>query len=134
MGMYTELNMTFEIREDAPEDFVRTLRSMLEDGEPNNYGQTHRLFSLESARWKWMLRFSSDSFAANQARSMMWKDEGEDPTWHVVILCSFRNYEGEVEAFVDWVTPYIVGYRGDFLGYSRLEAYREPELIYLGGR
>lgn len=52
---------------------------------------------------------------------------------YVSFRSSLKNYDGEIEAFFDWVTPHVVnsGAPGRvFIGYSLSEDATEPTLYY----
>jgi hypothetical protein len=51
--------------------------------------------------------------------------------WSLLGKGDIKNYEGEIEKFFEWIIPYVDGYPGDFIGYSRYEEDLKPTLIYL---
>lgn len=51
--------------------------------------------------------------------------------WSLVSYSSFKNYDGEVEAFFDWLKPFVDDEPGTLIGYHRYEEYEEPTLVYL---
>ena len=51
-----------------------------------------------------------------------------DQGWYLTVRCSFKNYDDEIELFLDWLAPYIETY--GFLGYHRYEEFDDPTLIY----
>ncbi len=48
---------------------------------------------------------------------------------YLCIRCNFKNYDGEIDKFVDWIMPYLEEIDGDFLGFSRYEEFNDPKLI-----
>jgi len=44
---------------------------------------------------------------------------------------NLKNYESEIDTFIDWITPYLNKLPGDFLGFERYEECTEPTLIYM---
>lgn len=59
----------------------------------------------------------------------------------LAIHSSLKDYGGETEAFIDWITPHLDMHYGDFLGYSLYEdscddeeLYREHPTLYFYGR
>ncbi|MDO7204281.1 hypothetical protein Q5M85_09125 [Paraclostridium bifermentans] len=42
-----------------------------------------------------------------------------------------KNYDNEIDKFIDWIKPYVEGSWYKFLGYKRNEENKEPKLIYL---
>lgn len=126
MGMYTEFHFNIQLREDTPKQVFEILRVML--GDSSDYIQPeHDLF--RTPRWEWMLRSDSCYFDA-QTCSTLTKDEYLE-TWFLGVRCNLKNYDNEIEKFVDWIKPYVEGYPGKFLGFYRHEESEEPTLIYM---
>jgi len=75
---------------------------------------------------------SSQYFATSKAQSAVWLDE-VDGRYRVLIRSNLKNYDDEIEKFIDWITQYIHAVGGDFLGYSRSETTQVPTLIYCPG-
>lgn len=124
MGMYTELNIAVEIENN--ENVIRKLHFMLgtskEDVEIN-----HPLFG--TYRWAWMLQSNSYYFPG-QADSKLYRDDlyKDDPMYFLNIRCNLKNYDDEINLFLDWLCPYII--TEGFLGYTRYEENDNPTLIY----
>ena len=50
----------------------------------------------------------------------------------LVVRSDFKNYNGEIGKFFDWITPYIEkGGDKTFIGYSLYEEDDEPKLYYV---
>lgn len=49
-------------------------------------------------------------------------------TWKINIRANLKNYDSEIEEFLDWLEPYIG--TEDFIGYMRYEEWEDPTLIY----
>jgi hypothetical protein len=128
MGTYTEINCAFELIKETPQDVIAILTHMLDrrNHRPTPM-PTHPLFETES--WDMLLTSSSYYFAATEAQSAVWLDE-IDGQHRVAIRSNLKNYDDEIEEFIDWITPYIDALPGDFLGYSRYENTEVPTLIY----
>ncbi len=134
MGMYTEFRYVARLKDNLPPDVLRVLEVMLGDSGVDSLPAMpdHPLFQDVSAgRWQWMLRCSAPYFDA-ATHSVMWYDTAITQRF-LNVQCSLKNYEEEIEKFVDWMAPYIDAVEGDFLGYSRYEEDREPTLIYHQG-
>lgn len=127
MGMYTEFHFNSEMKKDLPQDVVDILKYMtgIIEEQPTELPD-HPLFKTD--RWDYMLRTGSYYFDADPIVSLRW-----DEISNAYYLCSrsdFKNYFDEIEKFIDWITPYLNKYEGDFLGFSRYEEYEEPCLIF----
>lgn len=127
MGMYTELHFNSDIKKDTPDSVIEILKYMLGEceDEPKDLPD-HPLF--RTRRWNWMFQCDSYYFDAETHSTMNFDDISKS-----YVLClrfNVKNYDSEIEHFVDWVMPYLDKYDGDFLGFSRYEEYEEPTLIY----
>ena len=123
MGMYTELNMAVSLSSDTPERVVETLKFMLGDSEKRVLDD-HALFA--TTRWDIMLRCDSYYFDGRTDSSMIQDDI--DHEYKLNIRCNFKNYDNEIELFLNWLQPYMKTF--GFIGYTRYEEYDDPYLIY----
>ncbi len=126
MGMYTEFCFAAELKPDTPESVLAVLRFMLGEIEEEPPLPAHPLFLTQ--RWDWMLR--SDSYGFDADTHSVLRLEDVTDTYFLTIRCNLKNYDNEIEWFVDWITPYLKKFPGDFLGYQRYEGNEEPMLIY----
>lgn len=130
MGMYTEFHFNVELKESIQPDMLKILKYML--GEIDEIGDTklpeHPLFA--TSRWEGMLRSDSYYFDADTHSTLRNDWQGG---WFLCIRCNLKNYDSEIEKFIDWIMPYCDKFEGDFLGFYRYEETEEPTLIYMGG-
>lgn len=128
MGMYTELDFNSELRKDTPEQVIDTLKYMVGDVEEKpKYLPDHELFSKK--RWEYMLRMDSYYFDADTKSTLRFDDISD--TYYLNIRCNLKNYDDEIESFIDWIMPYVKEYKreGDFLGFYRYEEDEDPTII-----
>jgi hypothetical protein len=125
MGMYTELHYNVELRSDVPAEVLAALRYMLDSDQPEARCD-HPLF--ETDRWSVMLRMSSAYFPSRTHSELF----NEYDRWHLGVRCNLKNYDGEIEKFIDWMDPYVDAFEGDFLGFHRYEESDDPVLIRKG--
>jgi len=127
MGMYTELIFGADLKKDTPENVIEALKYMIGDTE-----EKPKDFPLPNGRCECLFRGSSYYFGVNSPVSKMWKDDiGEN--WVLSTRSNIKNYEGEIEAFLEWIEPYIdggSGYRDMYaiVTYGEAEA---PNIYYL---
>ena len=129
MGMYTELHYNVELIENVPEEVLDVLRHMLYTGEemlPEPPLPDHALF--ESDRWHYMLVMDSYYFSGDTHSTLRYDDISKEYT--LSIRCNLKNYDNEIEKFIDWIHPYIAKEVGDFLGFWRYEEVNTPTLIF----
>lgn len=125
MGMYTKLSVDIRFRENLPEEVITALNIM----SGNNYYVSqalpeHDLF--KTPRWDFMLLCSSyyhTPFSLNKFT----KDE-ISKTYYLTSSSDFKNYNGEIDLFFDFIAPYV---EDGFLGYSQYEEAEHPTLHYV---
>jgi len=126
MGMYTEFHFNAELKQDTPDEVIHILLYMLNQVEDEPDIPKHDFF--KSARWRWMLQSDSYYFAADTHSTLRFDHISQ--SFYLCIRCNLKNYDSEIDRFIDWIAPYIDCYEGDFLGFKRYEEFNEPELIY----
>lgn len=127
MGMYTELHLAVELKEDTPEDVMNILKYMPERGEKEAIPvPDHPLFKTE--RWSGMLNSGSCSFPVTCSRLTERKASYSPAT--LLAHFNIKNYSGEIEAFLDWIMPHIDASYGQFIGYRMYEEDEHPTILY----
>lgn len=127
MGMYTEFHFNVELKRDVPEEVISALKYMTTvDGlEPTDLPY-HPLFWTD--RWYYMLTCDSYYFPMIPATSLLYDNIAK--CYFLSVRSNFKNYDDEIEKFLDWISPYVVD-TIDFAGFYRYESAEEPTLIYL---
>lgn len=126
MGMYTEFHFNSELKSNCPTQVIDILRYMLGDKEESPALPDHPIFKTD--RWRHMLRTDSYYFDADTHSTLRYDDIAE--AHFLCIRCNLKNYNGEIEKFVDWIDPYLDKMAGEFLGFSRYEETETPTLLY----
>ncbi len=132
MGYYTEFHFNCELKTDTPNEVIQLLKDMCstfmseEEAISTPNLPDHPLF-YTTERW-WMMLRGWGGFAA-PVRSEVTKPDGLN-AGTLSIRCHFKNYDDEIEKFLDWVDPYLKAYSGEFLGFYRGEDTDEPTLVY----
>jgi hypothetical protein len=127
MGMYTELHFNASLLRSVPKEVINVLQYMI-DGDILESIETpdHPLF--EADRWGIMLRCDSYYFDADTHSTLRF-DEIHNG-YYLCIRSNLKNYDGEIEKFIDWIHPYLDAFDGDFLGFYRYEEDEIPTLIF----
>lgn len=130
MGMYTELNIAVRLK--LSDNALKILEFMAGQSENEDFEKPdHPLFDSETARWKYMLCCDSAYFDHTASSSLV-NDRyyAEEDTLERVlnVRCDLKNYNDEIENFLDWIYPYSE--TGGFIGYMRYEEDEDPTLIY----
>ena len=123
MGMYTELVLGAEIENN--QDVISIIKYMLGESNVKPQLPEHSLFKTD--RWKYMLHCDSYYFAGT-THSNLKCDAILGIRYFLTIRSNLKNYDSEIEKFLDWLCPYIKTY--GFLGYKRYEEFEDPTLIY----
>ncbi len=119
MGMYTKLILFgVDLKPDTPPLVLSTLEKMVQGlptplEEPMELPE-HGLFLT----WRWRFMLCSHSTLSTL----------EDR--HLTVQCYIKNYESEIELFLDWIAPYV--WEWGFAGYTQYEESNDPLLVYFG--
>ena len=97
MGMYTELVMACELKEDVPEEVIETLKYMANDIDYLATVPVHPLF--ETDRWKWMLR--SDSYYFDGKTHSAFDYDDISKSYYITVRCNLKNYCDEIQEFLN---------------------------------
>ena len=130
MGMYTELHFNAELKGNVPKNVIDTLKYMINkhndiDFDPSQVFK-HQLFSTD--RWPVMLQCDSYYFSADTNSTLRYDDIAK--SYFLCIRSNLKNYDGEIEHFIDWIHPYLDELEGDYLGHYRYEEDDIPTLIF----
>jgi hypothetical protein len=127
MGMYTEINCAFEMKKDTPVEVLNLLKYMVGDvlDEPV-YLPDHPLF--KTSRWSYVLRCDSYYFDGDSHSTVRLDDISN--SYYVTIRSNLKNYDDEIDKFIDWISPNLDKYPGDFIGYKRYEENEVPTLLF----
>ena len=128
MGMYTEFIFNSRLK-DINKNTINILEHMTGIEKEGLNLPSHPLF--KSSRWTFMLR--SDSYYFDSVTNSKLNFDELTNKYTLNITCNFKNYDGEISKFIDWISPYIDKIEGELVGYSRYEEFQEPDLIYYSG-
>ena len=133
MGMYTEMYVKAIFKENLPNDVVNIIKYMLGMGDIKVEDlklPDHELF--KTPRWECMLRSSSHYHIPFALNKFIYNEISEK--YFLVARADFKNYNGEIEKFFDWLKPYLQReFDKTLIGYSLYEVDTEPKLDYLEG-
>lgn len=128
MGHYTQLCFNAELKKETPREVISTVRWLLgeheeEDG-PLDAGLVAKTYEGMFNTW---------SFYHAPAGSKSFLRRNRSDEWYLSVLCDIKNYSSQLEAFVEWIKPWVAprGQDKTFLGYTMYEESDEPTLIYL---
>ena len=126
MGMYTELIFGASLKKDTPETVINALKYMIGETEEKPLD-----FPLPDGRCESLFQYGSYYFAINEPVKKMWLDE-IDKEWRISTRSNLKNYEGEIETFLEWIEPYIESGSGNREMYAIVlyEEFDEPTIYY----
>ena len=127
MGMYTELIFGAELKQDTPKNVIEALKYMIGDTE-----EKPTKFPLPNGRCEWLFESASGYFGVDRAVSKMWFGD-ISKRWALSTRSNIKNYECEIEVFLEWIKPYIYngsGYR-DMYAIVTYEEAEVPDIYYL---
>lgn len=122
MGMYTELVFKASLKDDIPNDVKEVLEYMFGSGETPKTLPENKLFDLP--RWKSIGWCSSFYHHPESVRSYS-RTRG-----YIFSRSDLKNYDGEIEAFLDWIDPYLDELPGHCIGWTWYEEFDSPTLVY----
>lgn len=124
MGMYTELFISTRIVDDKK--VIDILKYMIGETDIMSELPDHKLFKV-CDRWDFMLKCSSYYFVPRVIHLLEYDDIGK--YWCFINRSDFKNYDNEVNLFIDWIKPYLAD-KDEMFAYSRYEEDKEPTIYY----
>lgn len=126
MGSYTEVFFRAEVDEEA----YRVLERIFNGTEPENFAHLDPFFRKTRA---WAVFRGQSSYHPGPFHTLIDLDERYSLRC-VSFRSSLKNYDGEIEAFFNWVLPHVQPELGrQFIGYSLHEESQDPTLYHTEG-
>ena len=122
MGMYTEIYVNVDFKEDTPPDFIKVIEAVVS-------GNTEGLDL--PGRWSCLFRNCSCYTPRTRTAKLTYDEIAKQ--YSLIGKGDIKNYQGEIEAFFDYITPWVEkDYDNEpmFIGYHRYEEDNEPTLVY----
>jgi hypothetical protein len=126
MGMYTELVLKCEIKKDTPPDVIAVLRHLFADDNIPATLPEHEFFKCGA----WSRIGSCSSFYHHPRPVNDYNTESSFQAARIFSRSDLKNYDGEIEKFIDWVSPYLDCDEEQCIGWSWYEECDSPMLIY----
>lgn len=122
--MFTELIFGAALKKETPSEVIETLRYMVGDIE-----EPQKLAFDVGRNPLWG---GSYYFGVNESVSKIWFDN-IDNQWHISTRSNIKNYDSEIEQFLEWVKPWIEDGSGarDMYAIVIYEESDEPTIYYL---
>lgn len=127
MGMYTELVLKCRIKESAPDSVMEVINHLFCGAEAPENLPAHPFFGLK--RWHCIGGMSSFYHHPKVVNSVPKFDFTNSN--YIFSRSDIKNYDGEIEAFIDWIKPYLENEEGECIGWSWYEEELQPTLIII---
>ena len=124
--MYTEIYINVDLKKDTPDDVIKVLKALcriLPDQECDEV--------IADYPDMWICLFSNMSYYTPSTNCKFLEFDTISNQWSLLGKGDIKNYGNEIEEFFEWIMPYVDGYPGDFIGYSRYEEDQKPTLMFL---
>lgn len=126
MGMYTEIYVNVDLRKETPENVITTLKAMC---GMLSYEEADTVLEHHPKRWHCL--FSNMSYYTPSTYCQFLNFDDISQQWSLLGKGDIKNYAQEIQAFFKWIMPWVDGYPGDFIGYSRYEENKVPTLYFI---
>lgn len=125
MGMYTEIYVNVDLKEDTPECAIKTIKAVCE-GDWEQLGHEGR-----PSRWA-MLFGNGSCYTPNTEVSELTCD-GINEGYSLLGKGDIKNYGSEIEEFFEFIAPHVESHPKipTFIGYMRYEEQDMPTLAYV---
>lgn len=124
MGMYTEFNAAMCFKKETPSGVIKIIQCLLGEEKWPEILPDHDFFKCE----RFCMTLTCGSYYFPSISDSKMKRDHIDREYHLNIRSNLKNYDNEIEKFLDYIRPYIE--TEGFLGYMRYEDSEEPTLIY----
>ncbi len=141
MGHYTELYCNIKLRRDTPKVVIDLLERVVCKGDLGTdkclFDTSdvfkpeidHKFFKCD----RWYMLLLSNNFDETKGSSFFFSNPHRGNGYRVLSLnTEFKNYENEIECFIDWITPYVAGHKKkQYLGWWKSESMNNRINIYI---
>lgn len=127
MGIYTEINVCFDLHRDTSKEVVDILHSLIDGIDEPTVLPEHEFFKCD--RWRMVACCDSYYFGGFTNNKMIFDTISK--TWKINIRANLKNYDSEIEKFLDWLAPNIE--TNGFIGYAKIgyTKFKNPILVYI---
>jgi len=119
MGMYTEIYVNVDLKDNTPEEVINTLKAICEFEHDSEY--------LDNKPTRWSFLFNNGSYYTPRTNVSNLTFDAIGNQWSLLGKGDIKNYENEIEQFFEYIEPWV---EDKFMGYMRYEEHDEPKLMY----
>jgi len=122
MGMYTELVLKIDIKRNLPDQVYKVLEYLFTESDiPSELDIPEHEF-FKCTRWK---DIGSSNSYYHIPKTFNYYDRE-----YLFSRSDLKNYEDEIDKFIDWINPYINCCEGKCIGWHWYEGSDSPTLIF----
>ena len=127
MGFYTKFNFTARLNDSTPSPVIDLLNRVINErdlGHDKMFFKSEDVFKPEFDHCffkcgRWYMLFLSCNFDDDLKGGVFQKKKD---VWSIKIETEFKNYDGEIDLFIHWISPFIRGRKKkQYLGWSQTE-------------
>lgn len=119
MGMYTEIYVNADLKEDTPTEVLEVLKAMCRKDSDSNF--------LNNKPSRWSLMFSNGSYYTPLTECGKLSFDVVGGHYSLIAKGDIKNYNNEIKDLFEFIKPWC---DDEFIGYYRHENDREPTLVY----
>ena len=130
MGMYTEIIFGAVLKENTPKLIIDTIKKLINNYEDiDNKTMKHPFFNSDR---NWLLNSGGSYYFPGTIKPKFWFDNITNQ-WFLLFRTNIKNYDNEIEKFLDWIFPYISQGSGsrNFYAIVTYEEQSIPTIYYL---
>ena len=119
MGMYTEIFINADLKENTPKKVIEVLRAMCNKNKD--------AICLQDKPDRWLFLFNNGSYYTPYTECGLLTYDEIGKQYSILGKGDIKNNENEIECFFDYILPYC---EDGFIGYMRYEEDIVPTLVY----
>lgn len=127
MGMYTELVLKCSVKKSSPCEVLNVINHLFNGGEDVVDVPDHEFFKCS----RWMFIGNCSSYYHHPKTINDVHDVEYSDSLHIFSRSDLKNYDDEINKFIDWVKPYLDHSPGECIGWQWYEEDDKPTLIIL---
>lgn len=121
MGTYTRFKCRIKLAYSVPDEVVNFLTQIIDFTKKEIYHDDDVITTLFAHELFRCMRWENLFYAHPDGSDPVFKKIGN--TWILELDAEFKNYDSEIEKFIDWITPFVkIGRKNKiYLGWSKNE-------------
>jgi hypothetical protein len=131
MGMYTEMLLTCDLKRDTRKDIIEWLEAMVDSSK--EWDDVEKLSPNEMVDTRFREGLLGGSYYFYGQPMMEFEYDKISKTYHLTVLTNIKNYDNDIERFMNLIIPFIKAFEDEMLGYVRYEEDKLPTAMIWNG-